>query len=445
MTPADLQSAALGALRAGRLDEAERGFRSLLETLPHPAFLNNLGLVLVAQRRDEEAIPLFRRAIEERPADLAARIALSNALIQAGRPDEALATCDELLRMAPGNRDARHNRAVALRALARNEEAADVMASLFAEDAADADAELNLALAELMLGRYGAAWGHYEARWRGPRAQSPLPACDVPLWRPGESLRGRAVLVQSEQGLGDVIQFLRFVPSLAALASRVELQVPAPLLSLAARSLAPIRVGVQGDAPGAGLECRLGLLSLPLALGIGDPDGAPAYLRADPARIEAWGARLAPGRRVALAWRGNPKSRHDARRSMPVDRLAPFLEEAARLGLRVLCVQREVEPAEREFLLRFGHVSILGESLADFDDTAACLSLAEHVASVDTSIIHLAGALGRPATVMLQHASDWRWGIGRPEGSTYRSVRTLRQRSLGDWGSVVLELTRSLS
>ena len=439
----DAQQAALAAMQAGRHDEAERLYRELLAVFPHPGFMNNLGLVLVAQHRDAEAVPLFQRAVAARPDDTHARIALSNALIHCGRADEALAACNELLLMAPFDRDARHNRAVALRALARNEEAAIAMARLLADDPDDADAELNLALAELMLERYASGWGHYEARWRGPRAQRPLPACDVPLWSPGESLDARAVLVQSEQGHGDVIQFLRYVGPLLAIARRVELHVPEALREIAGHAFPGADVKAQGSEPGRGLDTRLGLLSLPLALGIGRPEGADAYLRADPARVAQWRERVPP-MAMAIAWRGNPGARHDARRSMPVEALAPWFEATARRHLPVVALQRDLEPRERQFLAGFAHVVPVGDGLRDFGDTAACMMHAQHVACVDTAVIHLAGALGRPATVLLQFASDWRWGIDRPAGATYRSVRTLRQATPGDWKPVVRALTESL-
>ena len=439
----DAQQAALAAMQAGRHDEAERLYRELLAVFPHPGFMNNLGLVLVAQHRDAEAIPFFQRAIAARPDDTRARIALSNALIHCGRADEALALCNELLLMAPFDRDARHNRAVALRALARNEEAALAMEKLLAEDPDDADAELNLAFAELMLERYGRAWHRYEARWRGASPQAPLPDCDVPLWTPGESLDGRAVLVQSEQGYGDVIQFLRFVAPLLAIARRVELHVPQALHRLVEGSFPGADVKVLGSAPDPGLELRLGICSLPLALGIGRPDGAEAYLRPEADRVAHWRERI-PAGSMAIAWRGNRAARHDARRSLPIEALDPWLVATARRNLPVLVLQRDVDDAERRHLSAFPHVAIPGESLADFGDTAACMMMSQHVAAVDTSVLHLAGALGRPATGLLHFASDWRWGIDRPAGSTYRSVRTLRQPSPGDWKPLVRALIESL-
>src|SRR5262249_31321149 len=150
------------------------------------------------------------QSLAKRPGDSNVRLALSNALIHCNRAFEALACCEDLLAADPTSRDARHNNAVAPRELNRQAAAARTLARLLADDPSDADAEFNLALAELMLERYATGWIHYEARWRGSAAEVPLPESDTPVWRPGESLGGRTVLVQAEQGIGDSLQFLRF-------------------------------------------------------------------------------------------------------------------------------------------------------------------------------------------------------------------------------------------
>jgi len=439
---ADLQQRALAALQAGRLEEAERSYRELLALVPHPGVLHNLGLVLVRLRRDAEAVEYFERSLAARPADSNVRLALSNALLHADRAREALACCDELLAADPYSRDARQNRAIALRALNRHDEAADVLEGLLAEEPADADAEFNLALAELMLERYGSAWDHYEARWRGSHAQLPLPMANGALWRKGEPLAKRVTLVQAEQGLGDTLQFLRWVPLLAAQAARVDLQVQPELVAFVRRQWASYRIDALGEETASDIERRIGLLSLPLALGVSDPGSAPAYLRADPGRVDAWARRLPlrSDRWVGLAWRGNPLKRHDPQRSIPFEALRPWLETAAAKSLAVVSLQRDVSDAERAWLAQFPHVAVPGAELRDFDDTAAVMMLTREVVSADTAVIHLAGALGRPAIVLLRFCSDWRWGIDRPDGATYGSVRALRQPAPGDWTSVLQRL-----
>jgi tetratricopeptide (TPR) repeat protein len=443
----DLQQRAIAALEAGRLDEAERSYRALLAAHPHPGIMHNLGLVLVRLRRDAEAVPLFERSLAARPADSNVRLALSNALLHCDRASDALACCDRVLATEPANRDARHNRAVALRALNRHAEAAEILRALLAEDPSDADAEFNLALAELMLERYESAWQHYEARWRGSAAQIPLPSSPVPLWRSGESLAGRIVLVQAEQGLGDSLQFLRFVPALDSLCKRVDLHVQPDLVSLARRQWPARRIDALGASAAPDVDIRIALLSLPLALGLGDPGAADAYLHADPAGVESWLARLTPrgNARIAVAWRGNPRKRHDPQRSIPLAALKPWLDATAARGCSVVALQRDVDDAERARLAEFPHVEVLAKSLRDFGDTAAVMAACDQVVSVDTAVIHLAGALGRPAIVLLKFSSDWRWGIDRPDGGTYRNVRAVRQRSPGDWDPVIKQLVDLLS
>jgi tetratricopeptide (TPR) repeat protein len=438
----ELQRRAAGALRIGRLEEAERCYRDLLAVYSHPGVLHNLGLVLVRLRRDAEAVPLFEQSLALRPGDSNARLALSNALLHCNRPLEALARCEEVLAADPGSRDARHNSAVALRALNRHAEAATALQALLAEDPSDADAEFNLALAELMLERYASAWIHYEARWHGSAAQLPLPPSATPVWRFGESLAGRVVLVQAEQGLGDSLQFLRLVPRLDLDCVRVDLQLQPELVAFLRRQWPARRIDALGAIPAADVERRIALLSLPLALGLKDPDAAAPYLQADPARIEQWSRQLGPrsAGRIGVAWRGNPRKRHDPQRSLPVEALRPWLEAAAVRDCSVVAVQRDVSVHEREWLAHFPHVEVPGAHLRDFEDTAAVMALTDQVVSVDTSVIHLAGALGRPAIVLLRFSSDWRWGIDRPDGATYRSIRALRQPMPGDWDPVVRAL-----
>ena len=443
IAPQELQRRAVAALRAGALPEAERCYRELLAVYPHPGVLHNLGLVLVRQRRDAEAVPLFERSLAAR-FDPNVALALSNALLHCNRPLDTLACCDKALAADPANRDARLNKAVALRELNRHEDAVLLLRALLAEEPSDADAEFNLALAELMLERYASAWLHYEARWRGSDARAPLPDSPVPVWRPGESIAGRVVLVQAEQGFGDTVQFLNLIPALEACCARVDLQLQPELVAPLRRQWPSRRVDAFGVPPAADVATRIGLMSLPLALGMGRLDPIAAYLRADPGRVELWRGKLRPcARRLGIAWRGNPAKRHDPHRSIPVEALRPWLEAVAIQRVSVVALQRDASAAEREWLARFAHVDVLADSLRDFDDTAAVMALCDGIVSVDTSVIHLAGALGRPAVVLLKFSSDWRWGIDRRDGSTYESVRTLRQPAIGDWAQVVRALVET--
>jgi hypothetical protein len=250
--------------------------------------------------------------------------------------------------------------------------------------------------------------------------------------------------VQSEQGLGDTFHFARFIPELAARCASVVVQTQAPLVPFMRRLFPAHRVeSLSEPIGGENFDCRLPLMSLPLALDLGEESVAShrgAYLSADDARVAAWRTRLPTARaRVGLVWRGNPGHRNDHNRSLPPAALRPWLEATGAAGTAVLSLQKGVTRAERDYLAQFRHVHVLDDSLADFDDTAAVVALLDRVISVDTAIAHLAGGMARPGTILLPFASDWRWGLGAAS-DFYPSLDLLRQTAIGDWSTVVAEL-----
>jgi Tfp pilus assembly protein PilF len=442
----DLLERARTAHAAGRLDEAEASYRRLVALeARHPGLLNNLGLVLVAQRRYAEAVVQFEQSLQLRPRHVNTLVALSNALIFSNRPDEAIARCGEILAIDAQHVEARHNLAVALRTLNRHREAIALLTALLAQDPADADAEFNLALCAFAIGDYASATRHYEARWRGTTPQPPLPLPGIPLWRPGDDLRDTRVVVQAEQGLGDTLQFIRFVPRLALRCAQVHVQVQPALVDFLRRHLPDQHVGALGDeVPGEAPQRRIGLLSLPLAMQLTDESdwaSGESYLRADPARAAAWRSRLPDASlRVGVAWRGFPGHRNDHNRSVPVQTLAPWLDAMRASGAAVIALQKDASGDERDWLRRYAHVHVPGNALADFDDTAAVLDSLDHVVAVDTAVAHLAGGMARPATILLPFSPDWRWQVDRDRTALYPSVRLLRQRAIGDWNGAIQEL-----
>ncbi len=441
----------IAAQAKGRWDEAESCYRRLLAArVDHPGVLNNLGLTLVARRQYAEAAEVFERSVNARPRATHTLVALANALIFINRPMEAIARCDEALAIDRINADARHNRAVALGALNRHDEAIVELESLLAADPGDADAEFKLALSELVLGRFESGWRHFEARWHGPKGtvRRVLPLASIASWRPGDALEGRRVLVQAEQGLGDALQFLRFVPRLYQVCRSVDLQVPAGLVALATRTLPRSRVGELAETiPGQMPDVRLPLLSLPLALGLND-EAAFAQPRAlldpEPGRVDTWRAMLPAlarqGRKIGLAWRGNALHRNDHNRSIAIERLDPWLTAEARAGTTVVALQRDPTGPELKWLGRFADVHVPGEQLVDCEDTAAVCASLDEVVAVDSAVAHLAAGLGRPTAILLPFAPDWRWGLAGEASPWYPTARLLRQPAIGDWASVIGKL-----
>jgi ADP-heptose:LPS heptosyltransferase len=196
--------------------------------------------------------------------------------------------------------------------------------------------------------------------------------------------------------------------------------------------------------PAFDVHCPLG--SLPLALKT-DAANVPApipYLKADEARIESWRPRLEalPGKRVAFAWAGHARHVNDRNRSMTLQALTPLF---ARAGISFVSIQRELREGDAELLARFPNVTHIGDTLNDMADTAAVVALADLTLAVDTSVVHLAGALGRPVWVMLPFWPDWRWGLNDEHSAWYPQARLFRQPAIGDWASVVATIGDALA
>ena len=230
-----------------------------------------------------------------------------------------------------------------------------------------------------------------------------------PAWE-AEALAGRTILVQAEQGLGDTIQLARYLPLLAARGARVLLACDKRLIPLLG-TIPELAGIVAKDAPLPPYDLWIDQMSLPLRLGT-RPDTIPAplgYLRAEPDRVARWSARLGAGRKVGLVWAGNPLHSNDHRRSLPTDSLAALLAVD-----HVRFVNLQVGPRASEATTLAG-VADLSAGLVDYAETAALVAALDLVVTVDTSVAHLAGALGRPVWVLLPYAPDWRWLLGRDD------------------------------
>jgi hypothetical protein len=279
----------------------------------------------------------------------------------------------------------------------------------------------------------------YEWRWRlgtlTPRDTS------APLWN-GEDGAGRTILLHAEQGFGDIIQALRYVPLVAARGARVVLEVPPQLARLAARlpGHAQLVTGTQA-APHYDLHCPL--LSLPRAFAT-TLETIPAdvpYLSAEPAAVARWASILSgSGLKVGIAWAGNPQHRGNAQRSIAIERLLPLLRPG---GIRPFSLQVGDRAADLDQLPK-GIVYDLSPQLSDFAETAAAIINLDLVITIDTAIAHLAGALGRPVWLLLCSRPDWRWMLDRDDSPWYPTLRIYRQRTPRDWDDVVARVATDL-
>jgi len=443
-------------LRAlGRLEEALASYDRALALRPQdPEALNNRGVALNELDRPEEALAAFERALALRPAYAEALNNRGIALQRLGRLEEALASYDRARALRPGFADAVANRVGVLRLLRaqvqeqdRQAEAAKYFEAAIAENPDDAEAHWNLSLALLALGDYERGWREYEWRWRNPALNAPRRESDKPLWLGGEPIAGKTLLVHPEQGFGDAIQMVRYVPLLAARGARVVLICHRDLRRLFGSVEPTMEVIGLRDGNLPAFDCHIPMMSLPLAFGT-TLETIPAdvpYLAAPTEQVLRWRERLAAhgaGRRLGLVWSGNPEFSRAEKKACPPERLAPLLD---RRGWRFFSLQKgaaaagiaQLDPAG-------GRIVDFSDELADFRDTAALVSALDLVITVDTAVAHLAGALGKPVWVLLPFNADWRWLRGRSDSPWYPSARLFRQAADGGWAGVIDAVVQAL-
>lgn len=419
-------------LRLGRLDEALASHERAIAIKPDNADAqSNSGNALLALGRPDAARVRYERAIALKPEHALARSGLGTALRDLGRLDEALLSYDRALALMPDHADTWSNRATALQALLRLDEALASYDRALALRPDHVDAQWNRSHVLLLSGDFARGWPAYESRWR-----MKAPSVAGQPWLGDAPLEGRSILLHSEQGLGDTIQFARYAPLVRALGARVILAVQAPLVRLMASLDAEIEVTTARDVA-ADRHCPL--MSLPLAFGmtLTNVPAPPRYLAAEPALVETWRARLPPTTRprIGLVWSGNPSHRNDRNRSLPLETLAPLLDSDAQW----LALQKDIPDRDAALLDR---LTLL--DLGDFADTAALIEALDLVITVDTSVAHLAGALGKPTWILLPFCPDWRWLTGREDSPWYPSARLFRQTTPGDWAGVIRRVIEAL-
>jgi len=438
LNPADWQirnSRGSLLLQLDRAEEALVNFEQALSMAPHFDFRLNRGVALAQLRRFVEAIREFDAVLVQQPGQADAHFNRGNALTGLGRVEEAIAAYDRALALRPNYLKALTSRGVAFQALNRNREAIADYERVLASDKNNADARHNMALASLTLGNYRLGFQQYESRW----LRTGMPSRRTfgrPLWLGEFPPAHKTILLHAEQGLGDSIQFARYAPLLARMGATVVLEAPRELTSLFARIKGITQVVVRGEPlPPFDMHCPLGSLPLALATELSTVPADVPYLEPAPDRIARWQERLAgmPSRRIAIAWAGNVNHPNDRNRSIGFERLAALFSCDAGF----VSIQRDLSDKDAAAIAGIPQRFHVGSALDDFDDTAAVLSLVDLVVSVDTSVAHLAGALGRPAFVLLPFAPDWRWMLDRADSPWYPTARLFRQPAPGDWSSVI--------
>jgi tetratricopeptide (TPR) repeat protein len=438
------RGAALRALR--RLEEALASYGRAIALKPDNAdALYNRSNVLNELKRFEEALTDCDQAIAIRPNLTEAFNNRGNALKDLGRREEAIASYDRAIALKPDYADAYNNRGTALLDLKRMDEALASYAQAIAIKPDYADGFWNRALCRLLLGRCNEGWSDYEWRWNTDRMAPERRNFKRPQWFGKTDIAGKSILLHAEQGYGDAIMAARYVRRVIEKGARVILEAPAPLVPLLAEIEGVLQVVAKGyQLPAFELHCPF--MSLPLAFGTTlstIPAGIP-YLSVPKMHAEKWLQRLprSDKPRVGITWTGSPTHKRDHERSIALRRMLPVL---SRTDLQLFSVQKFLREEDAEILQDHPHITNLGDSIETFADTAAIISTLDLVLSVDTSVVHLAGALGKPVWIMLPFVPDWRWLLDRDDSPWYPTARLFRQSRIDDWEGVIEQVSKKLS
>jgi tetratricopeptide (TPR) repeat protein len=460
---------------AGSFADAATSGWELLRTNPtHAVLLNLLALAEHRLGNHEAAIVLLQRAIKANPGGAAhwndlgnvycargslkdaehayqsavicdpqCAEAFNNLGVMAGDREnfeEARAYYEQALRLRPAYADAVYNIGIALAALGKYQKALRRYEHAMVLRPEHKSTRFNIALTRLLLGDYAGAWKEWESRWHSPQLASSVRNFSQPQWK-GESIADKRILLYAEQGIGDTLQFLRYLPMVKARGASIVLEVQKPLVPLLERQsmrIDAMYIVARGEGlPPFDVYCPL--MSLPAIFGttLANIPQAAGYFPAlgHSSREEKTGLR------VGLVWAGSPTHKRDRARSIALAKLKPLFDVP---GVQWFSLQKG---AAAEQLVEFPErvaIHDLAAGFKDYADTATAIAGLDLVITVDTSVAHLAGTMGKPVWILLHEQPDWRWLLKRRDSPWYTSARLFRQASGGDWSSVIAAVVREL-
>ena len=406
---------------------------------------SNRGNVLYDLKRPHAALLSYDRAISIEPDHADAHLNRGNVLRELDRYDAALSSYDRAIAIKPDYAEAHFNRGVALNELKLVTAACASYDRALAINGGYAEARFNRSLARLMTGDFAGGWSEHEWRWQNRYGSNIRERRNFsqPIWLGEDSIAGQTILLYSEQGYGDTLQFCRYAALVAERGARVILEAPGPLIGLLARVPGVSQVIAKGsELPDFDRHCPL--MSLPLAFKtrLDTIPGSAPYLYSDPAKVAHWRARLGEKTkpRIGLMWNGSEIQPNDRNRSMRLADLLPRLPEQ----FQYVSLQKNVRQADHDLLAANPCIADFAGELHDFSDTAALCECMDVVLSVCTSVAHLSAALGRTTWILLSFAADWRWLLDRVDSPWYPSVTLYRQETRGDWGPVIARVSADL-
>ena len=461
----------------GQTEQAIESFQQAAALRPNdPAALNNLANALRQGGRAEEAVTAYEQAQQLQPDFPEAYANMSNALLDLGRAEEAIEACKKAITLKPGYSGAYSDMGNAYKYLGRYEEAIDAYGKAISFEPTNADASYNLAnaykergeleqaistyrqalslkpnfpsaswnlaLTMLLKGDYAAGWDAYESRW----AMTPHPSnhgFSQPFWD-GSDLGGRTILLHTEQGLGDAIQFARYIPKVKSRNGKVALLCQPQLKRLFEGQLGLDSV-TSDESSAPKFDVQLPMMSLPRVLGEFEqiPADVP-YLHANSGLSDQWKSRLEKepgGKKVGLVWSGRTGTLLQNRRAMSLNSFAPLAEAG---GVRFYSLQKGDAASQAKTPPPGMSLTDWSSELSDFADTASLVHNLDLVITIDTAVAHLAGAMAKKVWILLPFAPDWRWHLNRSDSPWYPTARLFRQPKFGDWDGAVREVAEAL-
>lgn len=439
--------AALGSADAleilGRPHEAVATYERAARYAPDDMrVLLGLGLTLNAARRHTEAVTYFERALQQEPENAQALFGIAFAVDAQMNFDDAVIRYKRALEVLPNSATLHNNIAFTLTCMSRYDEADEHLRRAIELAPDVSNAYKLLGMSELRRGNFRKGWAYYEHRKTTASGQREYPPLDLPEWK-GEPLDGKRFLLAREQGAGDQLQFVRYAGVLHDLGATVDVWTSGELAPLFARMRGVNRVLT--EAPTGGYDYYSRMMSVPTSLADDAIPHAVPYLSVDESQVDAWrgliGKAAGSSRKVGLVWAGNPHHYLDVYRSAPLAALEPL---ASVHGIAWFALQKGAGEAQLDGVAHRWPICALGQLLDSFHATAAVIESLDLVITVDTSVAHLAGALGKPVWVLLPKQADWRWTMSGESTPWYPTARLFRQQVLGDWTPVVESVRRAL-
>jgi tetratricopeptide (TPR) repeat protein len=430
----------ISRLWTGHFLEATVLFISALKINPqHAATYCNLGYAFGQLGCFNEALTYFDKAILLKPDYAEVYSNRGNTLLELGRLNEALSDYDKAILLKPDYANAYSNRGNTLLELGRLNEALSDYDKAILLKPDYAEAHWNLSLCHLLNGNLRDGWLGYEWRWKSGDLLSHTKHQNrpEPLWLGAESLQDKTIFIYAEQGLGDTIQFCRYIPLLAQLGAKVILEVQPPLLDLLKNLEGVSQIIAQGDALPS-FDYRCPLMSLPLAFQteLHTIPQIPKHIGGNKEGVMKWQTKLGEKKkpRIGIVWSSVSSYKKDQIRSITLSQLLTALPKE---GFEYICLQKEMKEIDKVTLQESPHIQFFGDQLSNFSDTACLIECLDLVISTCTSVPHLSCSLGKETWLMLSHVSDYRWLLDRDDSPWYPSARLFRQERYGDWDGVM--------